>query len=120
MNHYRPELTIWFYQSQISCNFSNTLNIFYLYNSYLCIGHYGDLLITQSTVVLTETLIMALSVLKSILLSQGQSIYHDNGLCISNNYFYFIEGNKTKDLLPCWFTLTTARSSLRFKKGMQL
>jgi hypothetical protein len=35
------------------------------------------------------------SVLKSILLSQGQSIYHDNALYISNYYFYFIEGNKT-------------------------
>jgi hypothetical protein len=34
----------------------------------------------------------ALSVLKSILLSQWQSIYHDNALYISIYYFYFIEG----------------------------
>jgi hypothetical protein len=33
--------------------------------------------------------------LKSILLSQGQSLYHDNALYISNYYFYFIEVNKT-------------------------
>jgi len=51
--------------------------------------------------VLTETVIMsepqarAISVLKSILLSQGQSIYHDNALCISHYYFYFIERKKT-------------------------
>jgi hypothetical protein len=51
---------------------------------------------------LNETLIIpdpqarTLSVLKSILLSQGQFIYHDNALyMISNYYFYFIEGNKT-------------------------
>ena len=55
----------------------------------------------SSTVVLIETVIMpepqarALSVLKSILLSQGQFIYHDNAIYISNYYFYFIEGNKT-------------------------
>ena len=55
----------------------------------------------QGTVVLTETMIMpepqarALSVLKSILLSQGQFIYHDNAIYKSNYYFYFIEGNKT-------------------------
>jgi len=35
---------------------------------------------------------MALLVLKSILLSQGQFIYHENALYISNYYFYFIEG----------------------------
>jgi hypothetical protein len=46
------------------------------------------------TVVLTETLIMpepqakTLSVLKSILLSQGQFIYHNNALYIRNYYFY--------------------------------
>ena len=34
----------------------------------------------------------ALSVLKSILLSQGQSINHDNALYLGNYYFYFIEG----------------------------
>ena len=73
----------------------------YLYNSYLWIGYYRDLLTAQGTVVLAETVIMpepqarALSVLKSILLSQGQSIYHDNAICISNYSFYFIEGNKT-------------------------
>ena len=50
------------------------------------------------SVVWTETLIMpepqarALLVLQSILLSQGQFIYHDNALYISNYYFYFIEG----------------------------
>ena len=55
----------------------------------------------QGTVVLTEALIMSepqarqLSVLKSILLSHGQSIYYDNALCISNYNFYFFEGNKT-------------------------
>jgi hypothetical protein len=65
------------------------------------IGHYRDLLTAQGTVVLIETVIIpepqarALSVLKSILLSQGQFIYHDNAIYISNYYFYFIEGNKT-------------------------
>ena len=64
-------------------------------------GHYRDLLTVQGTVVLTETLIMpepqarALSVLKSILLTQGQSIYHDNTLYISNYCFSFFEGHKT-------------------------
>ena len=73
----------------------------YLYNSYLCIGHYRDLYTAQGTVVLTETVIMpepqtrALSVLKSMLLSQGQFIYHDNAIHISNYSFYFIEENKT-------------------------
>jgi hypothetical protein len=48
-----------------------------------------------------------LSVLKSILLSQGQFIYHNNALYISNYYFYFIEGNKTFKiiLLIHWFVL---------------
>jgi hypothetical protein len=47
--------------------------------------------------VLTETLIMpepqarALSVLKSIILFQGQFIYHDNAIYISNYSFYFID-----------------------------
>jgi hypothetical protein len=31
------------------------MNVYYLYNSYLCIGHYRDLLTAQETVVLTET-----------------------------------------------------------------
>jgi len=53
----------------------NIINIYYLYNSCLCIGHYRDLLTVQGTVVLTETLIMpepqarAILVLNSILLS---------------------------------------------------
>ena len=34
----------------------------------------------------------ALLMLKSILLSKGQSIYHDNAIYIGNYYFYFIEG----------------------------
>jgi len=46
--------------------------IYYLYNSY-----------------------KALSMFQSILLSQRQSINHDNALYISNYYFYFIEGNNT-------------------------
>ena len=54
----------------------------------------------KGTVVLTETLIMpepqarALSVLKSILLSPGQFMDHENVLCISNYCIYLIEGNK--------------------------
>ena len=100
----------------------------YLYNSYWWIGHYRDLLTVQGTVILTEAVIMpepqarALSVLKSKLLSQGQSIYHDNAIYISNHSFYFIEGNKTFKiilliLLQCWLTLTTAQSPLRSQKG---
>ena len=75
--------------------------VYYLYNSYWWIGNCRDLLIAQGTVVLTEAVIMAepqaraLSVLKSILLSQGQSIYHDNAIYISNYSFDFIEGSKT-------------------------
>ena len=72
-----------------------------IYIIVIYIGHNRDLQTAQGTVVLTETLIMpepqakTLSVLKSILLSQGQFIYHNNALYISNYYFYFIEGNKT-------------------------
>jgi hypothetical protein len=50
-----------------------------------------------TSLVWTETLIMhepqarELLVLQSILLSQGQFIYHDNALYISNYYFYFIK-----------------------------
>jgi hypothetical protein len=58
-------------------------------------------IVVRDVIVLTETLLKsepqarALSVLKSILLNQGQSINHDNAPCISNYYFYFIEGIKT-------------------------
>ena len=75
-----------------SINHDNALYISnYLYNSYLCIGHYHD----HETLIMPELQSRSLSVLKSILLTQGQSINHDNALYISNYYFYFIEGIKT-------------------------
>ena len=44
---------------------------------------------------MSEPQARALSVLKSIPLSLGQSIKHDNALYISNYYINFIEGIKT-------------------------
>ena len=74
------------------------------YNNYMIVTYVQLIIVIyrlpKRTVVLTETVIMPepqarlLSVLKSILLSQGQFIYHDNAIYISNYYFYFIEGYK--------------------------
>jgi hypothetical protein len=73
------------------------------------------------TVVLTETLIIpepqarALLMLKSILLSQGQSIYHDNALCISS-----IETPSTYYLWGCSVGVPEGASPDIISKGRRL
>ena len=65
----------------------------------IIVTYVGDIIVIyrlpKGTVIMPGPHARALSMLKSIILSQGQSINHDNPLCISNYYFYFIEGNKT-------------------------